>query len=131
MVQHLTVATSYVLPDEKVWAFAETWQRVPGLGDRRVQRIQVKRGDALAVYEEDVGSFDPDKDHIFSAPMCFFEYSVAEMKELAELSRDNKPLREPEEHMDILGEWLKDLDEAQMRRDHKSTSRAYFRKERA
>ena len=125
----LTVATSYVIPDEKVWAFAETWQRTV-LGNRRIQRFQVKRGDALAVYEEDMGAFDPQADHIFSAPMCYWEYSVAEMRELAQLSRDNKPLREPEDRIDLIGVWAKELDERRMERDHRSTFGPYFKKER-
>lgn len=129
MTNKLYAATNFVLLDERVWWFAETWQRTAAFGDRRIQRMTVKRGDGLAIYEEDVGPFDKDKDHVFNAP-CFWQYSVAEMQELAQLSRDSKPLREPEEHLDLKAAAREDLEERIARKYHRSIVGPHFRKER-
>ena len=124
-----TVATAWVSPDEKAYRLTETWQRTP-LGDRRVQRIQVLRDDRIAVYEQDVGPWDMEKDHPFYFP-SMGEYSVAEVQEVAMQSREGRPLREPDDRLDILAAWQRNLDERRMRRDHRSSFGPFIRKVRA
>jgi len=125
-----SAVTQYVTPDEKVWAFAETWQRSAGKGDRRIQKFWVLRGDSIAVYEEDVGPFNVDTDHIFDAPMCFWEYSVAEMKELALMSRNNVPPREMDDRLDLIEAFVRHVDEKNSQARHRSTFGPHFKKER-
>ena len=124
-------ATSFVLPDEKAYWLFEGWRnmlfRLPsgrfgGRGERRVQLIYVDRGDAIAVYEKDLGAregFEADK---FQIP-SFWEYSVAELQDIADYLRDDKPLSNPpvEERLDLMACWAKTLDERRMQKAHKST----------
>ena len=115
-------ATSFVLPDEKAYWLFEGWRNIPGKGERRVQIIHVDRGDVIAAYEKDLGAreaFEADK---FQIP-SFWEYSVAELQDIADYLRDDKPLSNPpiEERLDLMGCWAKALDEKRMQKAHKST----------
>lgn len=83
----------------------------------------------MAVYEEDVGPFNPAKDQEFRSP-CFWLYSVAEMREVAQLAREDKPLQEPENRMDIRRVFLETLEERKAQREHRSVVGPHFRKER-
>ena len=94
-----------------------------------MQRIAVLRGDEVAIYEEDMGVWDIEKDRAFQAP-SFWEYKVAELQEIAMQAREGKPPRDPDDRMDIIAEWAVELDERRMRQEHKSTIGPYMRKER-
>ncbi len=127
----LSVATNFVLPDEKVWWFEETWRPIAGKGARRIERIAVKRGDGIAVYENDVGPFDMKRNHVFRAP-SYWCYSVAELRELAMRSRENKPMTEPDENVfDVMSQWRRTLEERAARRKHRTVVGPYLRKERS
>ncbi len=128
MAAVLTEATAAVIPDEKAFWLTETWRRTP-LGDRRVQRIQVLRGDEIVVYEQDAGPWDMENDQPFQAP-SFWEYSVAELQEIALSNRNGKAPTDPDDRMDILEVWARELDERRMRAEHRSVSGPYFSKER-
>ena len=129
MTEVLTPATAEVSPDEKAYWLIESWQRTP-LGDRRIQRIQVMRGDAIAVYEHDVGPWNIETDQPFQA-VSLWEYSVAELQDIAMEARSGKPPTDPDDRMDILDVWTKQLDERRMRRAHRSTFGHHVRKVRA
>ena len=129
MATRLMVATDRVSPDEKAYWLMETWRRDPLLGDRRTLRIAVLRGQEVAVYEEDLGPWDVERDTAFQAP-GLWEYSVAELQEIAVMAREGKPPRDPEDRMDIITVWAKELDEQRMRQEHRSTFGAYLKKER-
>lgn len=123
----LTPATQFLLPDEKAYWLLETWRRTP-VGDRRIQRIYVLRGDAIAVHEADLGPWDRANDMPFQA-LGLWEYSVAEIQAQAERGREIMP-PDDDEPIDLIKVWAKELDEKRMQRDHISTSGPYFRKER-
>ena len=123
----LTVATDRVSPDEKAYWLKETPEQTI-LGERRVQRIQVLRGDRIAVYESDMGPWNAATDFPFQAP-AFWLYSVAELQEIAEQSRGHVP-DEEEKRIDLLQVWANELDERHMERDHASTFGPLVRKER-
>jgi hypothetical protein len=123
----LTAATDRVLPDEKAFWLTESWQQTI-LGERRIQRIQVLRGDKIAVYESDMGPWNAATDFPFQAP-SFWEYSVAELQEIAEQSRGHVPDGE-EKRIDLVEVWAQELDEKRMERDHVSTFGPLVRKER-
>ena len=129
MTTQITISTDHVLPDEKAYWISESFRAVPGMGYRRIQRIQVLRNDKVVVYEEDMGPWDMLEAHPFQAP-SFWEYSVAELREIALQAREQRPVRDPDDHIDLIAVWARDLDERQMRRDHRSTIGPYFRKER-
>lgn len=116
----LLQATTFVLPDEKAYWLSEGWRPIPPLpGERRIQIIHVLRGDQIVLWEKDLGpkgNFQADK---FQIP-SFWEYSVAELQEIADYLREGKPLSNPEERLDLMACWAKELDERQMLRTHKS-----------
>lgn len=99
------------------------------LGPQRVQRVWVLRGDEIALHERELGAWDGKKDHPFQVP-SFWEYSVAELQEIAEQCREDRVPTEPEQPIDLLDVWAEELDERRMRRDHKSTFGPMLRKER-
>lgn len=122
------LATAFVLPDEKAYWLTETWRRTP-IGTRRMQRIMVLRGDEIVAHEEDLGAWDMDVDKPFQAP-GFWEYSVAELQDIAQQAREQKPPTDSDDRIDLVQTWAQELDERRMQRDHQSTFGPYFRKER-
>ena len=118
-----------VNPDEKAYWLIESW-KVTDRGLRRIQRIQVLRSDEIAVYETDAGSWDMDTDQPFQAP-SFWEYSVAELQDIALEARNMRAPRDPDDHIDLIGVWAGQLDERRMRRQHRSTFGPLVRKVRA
>lgn len=129
VASQLVVATDRVWPDERVYWLIEGMRRSPVLGERRIQKIAVLRGDKMAVYEEDKGAWNIEKDTPFLCP-SFWEYSVEEVQYIADRARENKVPTEPEEPINLIAVWAKDLDEARAKQRHVSVSGSYFRKER-
>lgn len=124
----LAVATSFALKDERVYWFEERWERHAELGDRRVQRAWVVRGDTLARYDQDMGPWDWENDRPSQAP-SFWEYSLAECREITDIGRGRK-IPQDDEPIDLVAVWAKDLDERRMQAEHHSISGSLFRKER-
>lgn len=89
-------------------------------GERRLQIIHVLRGDEIAAYEVDLGPREMYQADKFQIP-SFWEYSVAELQEIADSLREGKPMSNPEERLDLIACWARTLDEGRMRRTHRST----------
>lgn len=127
MNSELSVSTQFISPDEKAYWLTETWRRT-ALGDRRHQEIAVLRGDTIAIYQDDLGAWDINADKPLQIP-GFWEYSVGELREMADMVRGDKP-PDRNEPIDLITVWAKELDERRMRRDHTSVSGLYLTKER-
>lgn len=96
-------------PDEPCWGMREG-----PVGDRRVLRFLVVRGDNLAVYSEDLGSvsnFPRSPDLVMPS---FGENTVAELREFAERDRyDDKYLKQAEEQLaqsTMIEDVIRDID---------------------
>ncbi len=110
-------ATSLIFPDEKAFWLTEGWRLVPGMGERRIQSILVLRGDEIATYEKDLGPKDDYKADKFQIP-SFWEYSVAEVQDIADYLREGKPMSDPEEQRDLRQAYLQQLEEDYDRQRH-------------
>ena len=119
-------ATNFVLPDEKAYWFIETWQRVPFLGDRRVQRIVVRRSDELSVFQEDMGPWDWATDRPSQAP-GLWQYTVAQLREITDIGRGRADPQQYEP-IDIKTVYMEEMDERRM--GHRSVFGRFFKKER-
>jgi len=114
-------------PDEPVWWLREMIRvdnKTPGAVPMRVQGIQVIRDDKPTWFTRVLG------------PECFFAgqhlinfmagalYSVGEVVEIAERLREGKP--EAEEPSDLLGDYMKQCDELQAIKAHKTVNGPYL-----
>ena len=122
--EEVTVATSFVTPDEKAWLLHEGWSRQP-LGMRRVQRIWVNRNGDLAVYMTDMGPAEQFAGvQRFQIP-SLWEHSVAELQEIANWLRDGRP---PDDRAptDMIAAYCRDLEEEKALRRHRTTIGPYL-----
>lgn len=84
---NLALATDFVLPDEKAWNLKEL--NLPGPGStvpHRYQIIKVKRGDAVADYQFDLGLATTFKAWELHIP-SLWEHTVAELQAMADEAR--------------------------------------------
>lgn len=110
----MILATGLIFKDEKAFWLSEGWR-----GERRIQILHVLRGDKIAVHEEDLGLQSECKADKFQIP-SFWEYSVAELQDIADFLRDGKPMSNPEEQRDLASLWLEELDEKRAQMAHRS-----------
>lgn len=106
--------------DEKVWLLRETIEHVDRQGWHRFQAIWVVRNDRLTKFIKDMGPQSQFSNN--PCPLIFwggFEYSVGEAMEIADMLREGK-MPEEREPTDLVGEWMKLLDEKRQWQKHRS-----------
>lgn len=109
--------------DEWVWFATEQDRNLPGVGLHRIQTLLVRRGDLEISFEKDLGS---SLLYPLAAPFNFWAanlYRAGEVLEICERHRENLP--EPEEPSDLMGQWLRELDEKRQLRARRTTSGRY------
>lgn len=113
-------------PDEKVWELRERVvvdSRTPGAVPVRVQSLRVLRNDRLVWFDRVMGpeaAFTGSLIEFWAA----FEYSAGEVVEIAERLREGKP--EQTEPSDLIGDYLKELDEKRQLAARRTTSGPYL-----
>jgi hypothetical protein len=118
-VNAILPVTQFALPDEKAYWLYESGRFKHGVGMRMVQRIIVVRDGRLAAYEEDIGEWDWKKNRTFQS-VGLFEYSVAELREHAEMARNGKEPEPMYEPINLLEAWDRDIDRNRKARLHQS-----------
>jgi hypothetical protein len=122
-----------VTPDEKAFRLAELVLMAPDYsGFRRYQLIIVNRNDELAEYREDMGPAAG-----FTAPefniLAMWEHSVAELREMADLNRDDywtKRTAEIQAESTLIDDWIDQSEERREIVQNRSTFGPGYRKQR-